>query len=645
MSVAESAPIVGARRPAPFDAARAYLLLGWLSGALLLAAIGIASARAYAEWIRLGVVMPPGDLDPYIRLVRVRELLAGQGWYDALIPGGQMGAAEYLAWSRPLDLLIAGIDWPLRRFLSEGKALLIAGSLVSPLLLVACVPCLVHAARTLGHGIFGTACVLLAFACHPLILPDFRFGRGDHHSLLLFCLVAFAACFLRALQTRSAHRLAWSGVVAGLGIWVHPEFILFAALAVVFLGLQWCRGESSAAQQLGLVAAGACAAIVLGLVSEAGASKFLAVEHDRVSIVHLTLFAVVLAGALVLRGVGRHVRSVAGRASLAGMLGAVCLAALEWLYPGFHLGPVAVMDPQLHSVWFERLVQSQPLLRVDVPDGYRYVWITGLLFAYGLLHLGTLRLRVAEERRRLLDFLLVSIVGCFIMALAFRRAAAPMALFCVLPIGFLADHWLARHARAPRPDNRFARIRRVVALQGFVFCCAMAPHLVLAASDALSGLAGAGTGGATTAVTTSCRRELHRWIQQGRIEALSGLDSALVVTRPSDAPALLFWSRHRVVAWNHHRSAKGLILLDRFFRARSEAALRDVVSETRADLILYCPRADSTSPYWRSTAPLPLPPWLQPLAGAPDEGPVLLRIAALHGDPASVAGAAPIDLE
>jgi hypothetical protein len=281
------------------------------------------------------------------------------------------------------------------------------------------------------------------------------------------------------------------------------------------------------------------------------------------------------------------------------------------------------MDPRLHSIWFERLAQSQPLFRTNVPDGHGYAWITGLLFAYGVIHLVVLRGGVGEERRPLLDFLLVSIVGCFIMALAFRRAASPMAFFCVLPLGYLGDAFFARHGRATDSPNRLARIRRVVALQGFVFCCAMAPHLVLAASDVVTKSAGTGL---TSSGAGACRQELHRWIQQGRIEELSGLDRALVITRPGDAPALLYWSRHRVVAWNHHRSTQGLMLLDRFFRAENQEELRDVVLRAGADLILYCPKRGGST-YWRSSSPQPLPPWLQVLSGDRDQGPVLLRVS------------------
>jgi hypothetical protein len=315
----------------------------------------------------------------------------------------------------------------------------------------------------------------------------------------------------------------------------------------------------------------------------------------------------------------------------AGGVGVLLLATLEYFFPGFYLGPAQAMDPQLREIWFDRLVQSQSLFRTDVPDGRHYAVVTAFVLAYAVPTLWVFRTRADCEARRRIDFLLVAIVGCFAMTLVFRRAASPLALFCALPLGLLGDALNERsRVSALFPENRLIRIRRGVARKGFVFLCAMTPHLVLSATDAVGSAQGMSQirENGDEFSRAVCQQELHRWIQEDRIAQISGLDSALVITRASDAPALLFWTDHRVLAWNHHRSTDGLMLLDRFFRADSDDDLRDVIVETGVDLVLYCPSRSVLEPYWNRGGSRPPPTWMTLLAGEHSgKGPRLLGIA------------------
>jgi hypothetical protein len=167
----------------------------------------------------------------------------------------------------------------------------------------------------------------------------------------------------------------------------------------------------------------------------------------------------------------------------------------------------------------------------------------------------------------------------------------------------------------------------VIAVEGFLFIAAMTPHLAIAAASTLGPTS---RDDSAHAENETCRTALHRWIQQDRVAGLSGLASALVLTRPDDGPALLFWTDHRIVAWNHHRSSEGLTLLDRFFHARDDGELRSAIDAVGADLVLYCPNPSraGNERYWRREDPAPLPAWLESLAGErTGSGPVLLRVS------------------
>src|ERR1043165_7742792 len=55
-----------------------------------------------------------GDPDDAMRLVLVRDLMSGRGWYDQLVTRLQPPLGTYMHWSRLLDGLLAGLIWLFR---------------------------------------------------------------------------------------------------------------------------------------------------------------------------------------------------------------------------------------------------------------------------------------------------------------------------------------------------------------------------------------------------------------------------------------------------------------------------------------------------------------------------------------------------
>ena len=110
-------------------------------------------------------------------------------------------------WSRPFDLLIAALALPLRSFLPVDEAILLAGSLVPPLLLLLCIPLLLRAVSSLRVSPTAGCFALLPFLVHPLLTSEFKFGRADHHALLQTLLVAFCATRVSPLRL---HARSWS---------------------------------------------------------------------------------------------------------------------------------------------------------------------------------------------------------------------------------------------------------------------------------------------------------------------------------------------------------------------------------------------------------------------------------------------------
>jgi hypothetical protein len=592
----------------------------------------------YFEWQRSAVVSIDGDLDPYVRLVRAGQLVRSGAWLDTSIPGAHLGEAEELAWSRPLDVLIIGLFLPLRSLMPERQALLLAGSLVSPLLWAFCVPLCMAVLRAMSVGPFGLLCGVLAFVCHPMLNFDFEFGRSDHHSLVQLCLLAFLALTLRALGPHERRNAALAaGVAAGFGIWVHPEAILLPAIVCGFLALRWCAHDALAARMLRDLSLGTLFMLVLATLSEHGPAHFFDVEHDRVSVVHLSIFAATAALSIAFQRLEPLLQSSASRLFSAGGLGGVALGILALVYPGFHQGPLAAMDPVLYEVWFSGLVQSQPLWRLDIDEGLEHLSVTLFMSAVAVASLLWHRRHAAPGARRRIEFLLLATLVMTTLAFGYRRLTGVLAFIYIPAAAMLAEAlW---HAVQRRMSNARigARISRVVAVEGLLVAAALGPQVVLFGASALAEQIRPAVPASSQA---SCRRELLHWIQNDRIAALSGRDRALVLTRSGDAPALLFWTDHRIVAWNHHRSTSGLMLLQRFFQADDENALYSAARETGAELALYCPGPNHSEPYWQRDDPKPLPPWITLLAGERrGDAPVLLELAPGKPHPLAARGA------
>src|ERR1043165_3740008 len=63
-----------------------------------------------------------GDPDDALRLVLVRDLMAGRGWYDQLLIPFQPPLGTVMRWSRLLDGLLAGLIWLFRLVLTPSAA-------------------------------------------------------------------------------------------------------------------------------------------------------------------------------------------------------------------------------------------------------------------------------------------------------------------------------------------------------------------------------------------------------------------------------------------------------------------------------------------------------------------------------------------
>ena len=236
----------------------------------------------------------------------------------------------------------------------------------------------------------------LALLIQPTVVAYSSLGRPDHHSLLLLLFILFTGLVLRLLDGASELRLALAaGAVAALALWISPEALAFIAPGLAALGLGWLLGQGSLARHQRNLLASATVCLALALAIERGPDALGAIENDRLSLVHVALFALLglfwtvvpfrrdrthsafwqkRAARLGERPqLPRHRRSAPSghwpsmvlRALLAGA-GAAALAGLMLtMFPALQAGPLGEVDPLYRQLRLERIVEIQPLVALD----------------------------------------------------------------------------------------------------------------------------------------------------------------------------------------------------------------------------------------------------------------------------------------
>jgi len=204
---------------------KAIIVLVWLG----FCAWWIYSSWSNIRWFGLG------DTDDNMRIMQVRALLHGQGWYDLRQYRLNPPAGANIHWSRLVDLPIAGLILGLRPFLggpaAERWAVAIAPLIPYLLLLFSTA---LTARRLLGPIAYPLVFLGLFFAgsTNGMFEPE----RIDHHGWQLALLALSIAAIADRDRVRGGLVL---GISSALSLAIGLEMIIYLALAGVAMVLFW----------------------------------------------------------------------------------------------------------------------------------------------------------------------------------------------------------------------------------------------------------------------------------------------------------------------------------------------------------------------------------------------------------------------
>ncbi|MBP1182603.1 hypothetical protein [Methylobacterium sp. PvR107] len=305
----------------------------------------VTMSTPQAVWDTIQHLRVP-DTDDAMRLVEVRDLLSGQGWYDNVQSRFLPPAGVLSHWSRLVDAPIAGMILALSPIAGPALAEGLTAALW-PLLLFGLYGWVLY--RGVRHS-FGERAALLAVLVATQtfgVTTQFQPGRVDHHNVQMIALLGLAACMIRG-GFRSG---LIGGGSAALSLAIGLEGLPSVAVATLYLVGDWCLRGRPARPTLSGFGFGLGAAAPVLFAAQTAPDQWAVPRCDALSPPWLFLASAGLIFVLGATWAGDRLATIRARAALAGLCGAVMLAAFAAAFPACLGGPFPGMPALVRDHW------------------------------------------------------------------------------------------------------------------------------------------------------------------------------------------------------------------------------------------------------------------------------------------------------
>lgn len=547
------------------------------------------------------------DNDDGMRLVEVRDFLAGQGWFDLMQYRLGLAGGTLMHWSRLIDLPIASLIWFFDLFAPRetAEALALAVwpvSLIFPAMLAMGV-----AGRRIG-GIAGMHIALGLTA--PAIYIGNRFAPGaiDHHNAQLALVATMVAMLMD--PARRGWSYAVAGVAAAVAIAIGAETTPFIAAVCLTVALLWAwEGENfcAAARAFGL---SLTIAINILFFATVPPRLYSMVTCDNLSLGYYSLAAIgsglLLFSAIFASGLRRPLRFIALAFVGAGVFGAAIVIAPQCLSD-----PLGSLDPMLVELWLRHISEAQSLLALARTDPT----LVGAFYAAGLLGIAVCIFRIIQRDRVQIHLILLFLLATsWAIALVQVRGSSFSNLLSILPLALL----IIDVRRISNSDSE-----NVAAALVYVTSVLASVPAVWAVGGGLVSMQmenDAQNKAAEPAKALSCT-------SKEALAPLGELPPGLVSAPSEMGVPILRFTQNRVLAAPYHRDQGGMLTQLHIGLAKPQEA-EAFLKGAGVTALAFCPKDLQT----RELAKLKpdglyaelgkgnIPPYLEPLAKVPDTG-------------------------
>lgn len=536
------------------------------------------------------------DPDDELRLQQVRDLIAGQGWFDLhQYRIDAAGGGVLMHWSRLVDAPIAALILVLRPLLGQAVAEQVTLLVIPALTLFALLAVIGWmASRTLepAQRIFAVLAVAFAAPVMVQVLPL----RIDHHGWQIVLALGAVAAFLDRSERRGG---AISG--AALAAWMAISFegLPFSAWFIGVLSL-WALVEPAMRARL-VATMQALAAVSLLLFAATRGLADLAQHCDAIAPVHLAIF---VWGALAI-SVPAWLAPKSRIALAAGLAaaGAGALALVAAIAPQCTTGSFDMLDPVVRTFWYDNVHEGKPIFKAEWHLIAQYL----LPPLVGLHAAITLARRTEGQARRWWIFYALMLGGAVAISCAVARAASISGALAALPIGWRLASWIAA---LKRPDNLLLRLGELAGVAALIFVTLLPIIPVMGVESLFDDKIAKGV---DKDISLACQ-------VRAAGGALDALPAGAILAPLDFGPNVLSNSNKGVLATGHHRGAPAMRAVIDAFTGTPEQ-MREIMRDKNLRYLMICPNVQEMDLY-REFAPQGMgaqlldgkvPAWLRPV--------------------------------
>ena len=559
MALAQSKNATGARGASVIDRLPAPIP-GMILAAFVLTAVLLTAHREVLS----GELI---DTDSYMHLVRLRAVIADGAWHDGFFARDNAPFGMALHWTKAYDLIYLALAAPIAALVGWHTALAWAAPAIGPLAIFALILAAVWAVAPICDAA-ERRLVGIVLALAPMLLLYGAIGDTDHHAMVVGAWLLFMGFALRVALGGGLRQGVWAGLAAAFALWLSVECVLGVALGIALMGVAWVR-EGEGLRRVSLGFAGTFGlAMVLVLAFDAPYGGWLEAEPDRLSILYIA-FALLLAllwGALALAPQlagawqARLVVAVAGA-----VLSAICLAVL---FPAVFAPEQAVFGAALGVASWNEVDEMVP--------AFRRLNIGIIITGGPAIGLAVAMARAWWERRTPAGpaWAAFALMLALLTALGLRhlRFLIYPEVMAALPIAVLLNQM------GPFIDRMAPASLRL-------FGQTLAGVAVLAGPMLLGGAVAAATGDTPPERLGCGVRTVAPVLNDPRF---MGSTNLVIMSHPNEAPDLLYWTEHRVVAGPYHTNVEGLRDLLDFFTSRDDSKALAIAALRGIGFVMFC---------------------------------------------------------
>jgi hypothetical protein len=557
--------------------------IAWLSGWALAAVILIAGAGMAA------IAQDFSEPDNAMRLVRVRDMLAGQGWFDNVQHRLNPPEGTPMHWAQWIDALLAAPIALLAVVVGQTNAE-IAIAFIWPLGLLGAfmffavrISGELGAADGLKREAQWTAAIVAALAFPAT--EKFAPGSFDHHNVELVLALASVWCLMRMRE----HPMAglWAGAALGLAMATAAEGVPVVMAGLLIAGLLWLVRPSEYRAGFARLGIGLAASSAIALIALVPPTEWSAPVCDAMGAPFLGLGLIGGGIAFALSAAPQIATStIWRRAASAAVLGAIGAFALAKLFPQCLGGGYSALGEDMNALWMTQISETRSLGALLGDDPAMILSVAGAAFA-GLV---AAAFYLRSHWREPTGWIVLGFLAVSWLILAWQIRGTAFATTFAIPFGAWAVAFARREYRV-----------KTSAIRALAFAGVAAGSAAAAWASAGEALQSRFTDQRVLQGYETRVADAKACATPAAFRSLAAAPKGVMLNQFALGAGVLVWTEHSVLSGPYHRNVTGTMTTIEALRS-APARAHAIVKASAADYVLVCQAGPETAFYARNAA-------------------------------------------